>query len=130
MTRMIGNDGKWEFTNGVPPTFDRGEHWEEDSDDDDVADLADGAAGATTGAAESDATAKKTARTVTGDAAYNVDWNGIVSSDDPTLATPRLLHSARTSDGGGHLEVVGTTLAEQCDLAAWHGLRHEHRRHV
>ena len=43
-TRMIGNGGKWEFTNGISPTFDRREHWEEDSDDDEVADLADGAA--------------------------------------------------------------------------------------
>jgi hypothetical protein len=32
--RLVGNDGKWEFTDGTPPTFDRGEHWEEDSDDD------------------------------------------------------------------------------------------------
>ena len=28
-------------------------------------------------------------------AAYNVDWNGFDSSDDPTFATLRLLHSAR-----------------------------------
>ena len=46
-------------------------------------------------AAESDAAAKTKVRTATGDADYNVDWNGIGSSDDPTLATLRLLHSAR-----------------------------------
>ena len=78
-----------------PPTFDRREQWEEDSDDDDVANLTNGAAGVTTDAAESAAAAKKTARTATGDAAYNVDWNEINSSDDPILATLRLLHSAR-----------------------------------
>ena len=60
-----------------------------------MADLADGAAGVTTGATESDAAAKKTVRTATGDAAYNVDWNGTNSLDDPALATLRLLHSAR-----------------------------------
>ena len=32
-TRMIGNGGKWEFADGVPPTFGRREHWDEDSDD-------------------------------------------------------------------------------------------------
>ena len=48
-TRMIGNDGKWKFANGVPPTCDRREHWDEDPDDEDVvADLTDGAAGVTT----------------------------------------------------------------------------------
>ena len=92
---MIGNDGKWEFTNEVPPTFDRREHWEEDSDDEDTTDLTDGVADATTDAAKSGAAAKKTVRTATGDAAYNADWNGIDSSDDPTLAPLRLLHSAR-----------------------------------
>ena len=65
------------------------------ADDGDVADLTDGAAGVTTGAAESEAAAQKTLRTATGDAAYNADWNGIGSLDDPTLATLRLLHSAR-----------------------------------
>ena len=30
----------------------------------------------------------------TGDAEYNADWNGIGSSNDPALATLRLLHSA------------------------------------
>ena len=25
-TRMIDNDGKWEFIGGIPPTFDRGAH--------------------------------------------------------------------------------------------------------
>ena len=34
-------------------------------------------------------------RTAKGDAEYNADWNGIDSSDDPTLATLRRLHSAR-----------------------------------
>ena len=60
-----------------------------------MTELTDRAADATTGAAESDAAAKKTVRTATGDAAYNVDWNGIATSDDPTLATLWLLHSAR-----------------------------------
>ena len=41
-TRMIGNDGKWKFVNGVPPAFDRREHWDDDSDDDDVTDLTEG----------------------------------------------------------------------------------------
>ena len=94
-TRMIGNDGKWEFVDGVPPTFDRHEHWDVDSDDDDVTDLTDGATYITTAAAESDAAAERKVRTATGDAEYNADWNGIGSSDDPTLATLRLLHSAR-----------------------------------
>ena len=66
-----------------------------DSDDDDVTDLTDGATDATTAAAESDAAAERKVRTATGDAAYNADWNGIDSSDDPALATLRLLHSAR-----------------------------------
>ena len=26
-TRLVGNDGKWEFVGGVHPTFDRREHW-------------------------------------------------------------------------------------------------------
>ena len=39
--RLVGNDGKWEFVDGVHPTFDRREHWEDDSDDDDVTDLTD-----------------------------------------------------------------------------------------
>ena len=64
-----------------------------DSDDDEVTDLTDRAADDTT--AESDAAAERKVRTATGDAAYNADWNGIGSSDDPTLATLRLLHSAR-----------------------------------
>ena len=95
-TRMIGNGGKWEFVGGTPPTFDRREHWDVDSDDDEVTDLTDGAAGVTTAAAESDAAAERTVRKATGDAAYNADWNwnGIGSSDDPALATLRLLHSA------------------------------------
>jgi len=25
-TRLVGNDGKWEFADGTPPTFDRCEH--------------------------------------------------------------------------------------------------------
>ena len=45
--------------------------------------------------AETDAAAATKVRTATGDAEYNADWNGIDSSDDPTLATLRLLHSAR-----------------------------------
>ena len=94
-TRMIGNDCKWEFANGVPPTFDQREHWDEDSDDDDGTDTTDGAADATTDAAELDIGAEMAVRTATGDAAYNVDWNGIGSLHDPTLATLRLLHSAR-----------------------------------
>ena len=61
-TRMIGNDGKWEFANGVPPpTFDRREHWDEDSDDDDVADLTDGEADVTTDATESNTAGQRTA---------------------------------------------------------------------
>ena len=94
-TRMIGNDGKWEFTDGIPPTFDRGEHWGEDSDDDDVTDLTDEATAVVTAAAESDAATEKKVRIATGDAEYNANWNGIESSNDPTLATLRLLHSAR-----------------------------------
>ena len=95
-TRMIGNGGKWEFVDGIPPTFDRREHWGVDSCDDEVTDLTDGAADATTAATESDAAAERKVRTATGDAAYNADWNwnGIGSSDDPALATLRLLHSA------------------------------------
>ena len=69
----MGNDGKWEFTDGTPPTFDRGEHWGMDSDDDDVTDLTDGATGVITAAAEPDAAAERKVRTATGDAAYNVD---------------------------------------------------------
>ena len=42
-TRLVGNDGKWEFVGGIHPTFDRREYWEDDSDDDDVTDLTDGA---------------------------------------------------------------------------------------
>ena len=38
-------------------------------------------------------------QTANGDAEYNVDWNGIDSSDDPTLATLRLLHSVRQMVG-------------------------------
>ena len=64
-----------------------------DSDDDEVTDLTDRAADDTT--AESDAAAERKVRTATGDAAYNAGWNAIGSSDDPTLATLRLLHSAR-----------------------------------
>ena len=41
------------------------------------------------------ATAVTKVRTAKGDAEYNSDWNGIGSSDDPALATLRLLHSAR-----------------------------------
>ena len=59
-----------------------------------MTDLADGATDATA-AAESDAAAETKVRTATGDAEYNDDWNGIDRSDDPTLATLRLLHSAR-----------------------------------
>ena len=70
-----------------------------DSDDGDVADLTDGATDITTAAAESDAAAERKVRTATGDAAYNADWNGIGSSDDPALATLRLLHSARQMVG-------------------------------
>ena len=66
-----------------------------DFDDDDVTDLTDGATDATIAAVESDAAAERKVRTATGDAAYNVDWDGIGSSDDPTLAALRLLHSAR-----------------------------------
>ena len=66
-----------------------------DSDDDDVTDLTGGATDATAVAAEPDAAAVRKVRTATGDAAYNADWNGIDSSDDPALATLRLLHSAR-----------------------------------
>ena len=85
----MGNDGKWEFVGGVHPTFDRREHWEDDSDDDDVTDLTDETTDAT---AETDAAAATKVRTAKGDAEYNADWNGIGSSDDPTLATLRLLH--------------------------------------
>ena len=59
-----------------------------------MTDLTDGATDATA-AAESDAAAETKVRTATGDAEYNDDWNGIGSSDDPTPATLRLLHSAR-----------------------------------
>ena len=76
-----------------PPTFDRREYWEDDSDDVDVTDLTDGATDVIA-SAESDAAAETKVRTATGDAAYNGDWNGIDSSDDPTLATLRLLHTA------------------------------------
>ena len=62
-----------------------------------MADLADGAAGFTTDGAELDTGGQRAVRTATGDAACNVDWNGIGSSDDSTLATLRLLHSARQS---------------------------------
>ena len=27
-TRMIGNDSKWKFVDGAPPTFGRREHWD------------------------------------------------------------------------------------------------------
>ena len=91
-TRLVGNDGKWEFVDGNHPTFDRREHWGDDSDDDDVTDLTDVTTDAT---AETDAAAATKVRTAKGDAEYNADWNGIDSSDDPTLATLRLLHSAR-----------------------------------
>ena len=80
---------------GPPPTFYRCGHWDADADDDDVADLRDGATDAITSAAESDVAAERKVRTATGDAEYNSDWNGIDRSDDPTLATLRLLHSAR-----------------------------------
>ena len=61
-----------------------------------MADLTDGATDATTVAAEADAAAeKKEVRTATGDAEYNADWNGIGSSNDPSLATLRFLHSTR-----------------------------------
>ena len=83
-----------------PPTFDRREnHWDEDADDDDVADLTDGVADATTDAAELDTGAQRAVRTATDGAAHNVDWNGIDSSDDPTLATLWLLYSARQMAG-------------------------------
>ena len=59
-----------------------------------MTDLTDGATDATA-AAEADAAAMTRVRTAKGDAEYNADWNGIGSSDDPTLATLRLLHSAR-----------------------------------
>ena len=59
-----------------------------------MTDLTDGATDATA-AAEADAAAMTRVRTAKGDAEYNADWNGIDSSDDPTLATLRLLHSAR-----------------------------------
>ena len=94
LARLVGNDGKWEFAGGTQPTFDRCEYWEEDSDDDDVADLTDEDTGVIA-AAEADAAAVTTVRTAKGDAEYNVDWNGIGSSNDPALATLRLLHSAR-----------------------------------
>ena len=67
-TRLVGNHGKWEFTDGIPPTFDRGEHWEEDSDDGDVTDLTDETTDVVTAAAVSDAAARKKVRTATGDA--------------------------------------------------------------
>ena len=98
LARLVGNDGKWEFAGGTQPTFDRCEYWEEDSDDDDVADLTDEDTGVIA-AAEADAAAVTTVRTAKGDVEYNVDWNGIGSSDDPTLATLRLLHSARQMVG-------------------------------
>jgi len=88
----VGNGGKWEFVDGIHPTFDRREHWGDDSDDDDVTDLTDVTTDAT---AETDAAAATKVRTAKGDAEYNADWNGIDSSDDPTLTTLRLLHSAR-----------------------------------
>ena len=91
---MVGNDGKWEFVGGIHPTFDRREYWENDSDDGDVTDLTDGTTDVTA-AAEADMAATTKVRTAKGDAEYNADWNGIGSSDDPTLATLRLLHSAR-----------------------------------
>ena len=77
-----------------PPTFDRREHWEDDSDDADVTDLTEGASD-TTAAAETDAAVMPRVRTANGGAEYNVDWNGIDGSDDPTPATLRLLHLAR-----------------------------------
>ena len=86
-----------------------------DSDNDDVMDLTDGATGVITAAAESDVAAEKKVRTATGDAEYNADWNGIESSNDPTLATPRLLHSARQwsalRDGGRY---AGRTVQHRC----------------
>ena len=66
-TRLVGNDGKWEFVGGIHPTFDRREYWEDDSDDDDVTDLTDGAADVTA-AAEADVTAATKVRTAKGDA--------------------------------------------------------------
>ena len=80
-------------------TFDRGEHWEEDSDDGEVTDLTDETTNVFTAAAESDAAVGKKVRTATGDAEYNADWNGIESSNDPTIATLRPLHSARQMVG-------------------------------
>ena len=71
-TRLVGNDGKWEFVGGIHPTFDRREYWEDDSDDDDVTDLTDGATDATA-AAEADATAVTKVRTAKGDTEYNSD---------------------------------------------------------
>ena len=59
-----------------------------------MTDLTDEAAYVTV-AAESDAAAETKVRAATGDAAYNDDWNGIGSSNDPALAALRLLHSAR-----------------------------------
>ena len=92
---MVGNDRKWEFVGGIHPTFDRREYWKDDSsDDNDVTDLTDGTTDVTA-AAEADAAAVTKVRTAKSDAEYNADWNGIGSSDDPTLATLRLLHSAR-----------------------------------
>ena len=79
-------------------------------------------------AAESDAAAETKVRTATGDAEYNDDWNGIGSSDDPALATLRLLHTAR--------QMVDTSrwwtlqLAEQCNLTTRHCLRLKHRGNV
>ena len=50
-----------------------------------MTDLTDRATDATA-TAESDAAAETKVRTATADAEYNDDWNGIGSSDDPTLA--------------------------------------------
>ena len=72
-TRLVGNDGKWEFVGGVHPTFDRREHWEDDSDDDDVTDLTDETTDAT---AETDAAAATKVRTAKGDAEYHREPQG------------------------------------------------------
>ena len=69
------------------------------ADPKEATDLTDGATDITA-AAESDSQTRLPRRRcgqqrATGDAEYNDNWNGTGSSDDPALATLRLLHSAR-----------------------------------
>jgi len=82
---------------GPLPTFDRGEHWDVDSDDDDVADLTDGATGVITAAAVSDAGAEKKVRTATSPAATVAQLTATAA----TATQLRRLASERTTEQKG-----------------------------